>query len=136
MRDDGPMLHLPSRLERRGTVGRGRTGRADAKRAAHAWHVYIVRTRDGSLYTGVTTDVARRLAEHRADEGRGARYLRGRAPLEIVYRLRLGARGLALSVEWRLKRRSRADKQAIVTGRLSRRVLLRRLGVSDPRHGV
>lgn len=65
--------------------------------AAPAWHVYIVRTRDGSFYTGVTTDVARRLAEHRAADGRGARFLRGRAPLEIVYRRMLGEHGLALS---------------------------------------
>jgi putative endonuclease len=101
--------------------------------AAPAWHVYIVRTRDGALYTGVTTDVARRLAEHRADGGRGARYLRGRGPLEVVYRRKLGDRALALSVEWRLKRRPRADKQAIVSARLSRRALLRRLAVGDSR---
>ncbi|TMQ51857.1 MAG: GIY-YIG nuclease family protein, partial [Candidatus Eisenbacteria bacterium] len=50
---------------------------------APRWHVYIVRTRDGTLYTGITIDVERRLAEHRADGGRGARYLRGRQPLEI-----------------------------------------------------
>ena len=99
---------------------------------APAWHVYIVRTREGSLYTGVTTDVARRLAEHRAGGGRGARYLRGRAPLEVVYRRRLGGRGLALGVEARLKRRPRADKEAIVAARPSRRALLRWLGMSDP----
>lgn len=99
---------------------------------APQWHVYIVRTRDGMLYTGITTDVERRLAEHRADEGRGARYLRGRNPLEIVYRKKLGDRSLALRVECRLKRCARADKQAIVSGQLSRRTLLRRLGVSDP----
>jgi putative endonuclease len=103
---------------------------------APRWHVYIVRSRDGTLYTGITTDVERRLAEHRAEEGRGARYLRGRLPLEIVYRRKLGDRGLALRVEWRLKRRPRADKQAIVSGRLSRRALLRRLGVSDPSQRV
>ena len=103
---------------------------------APVWHVYIIRTRGGTLYTGVTTDVERRLSEHRANEGRGARYLRGREPLEIVYRRRLGDRGLALSVEWRLKRRPRAYKQAIVSGRLSRRALLRRLGVSEPPQGV
>jgi putative endonuclease len=96
------------------------------------WHVYVVRTRDGALYTGVTTDVARRIAEHRTG-GRGARYLRGREPLEIVYRRRLGERGLALRVEWRLKRRPRADKLEIVARRLSRRSLLRRLGVSEQR---
>ena len=103
---------------------------------APRWHVYIVRTRDGTLYTGITIDVERRLAEHRADGGRGARYLRGRQPLEIVYRRKLGDRSLALRVEWRLKRRPRADKQAIVSGRLSRRALLRWLGVSDPSQRV
>ena len=103
----------------------------NARDPGRPYHVYIVRTRDGSLYTGVTTDVARRLAEHRADDGRGSRYLRGRAPLEIVYRRKLGERGLALKVEWQLKRRPRAHKQAIVADRLSRRALLRRLGVDD-----
>ncbi len=98
---------------------------------ARAWHVYIVRTGDGTLYTGVTTDVARRIAEHRAGRGRGARYLRGRAPLEIVYRRKLGARGLALRVEWRLKRRPRADKAAIVAARPARKALLRWLGIAD-----
>jgi putative endonuclease len=97
--------------------------------ADRAWHVYIVRTRDGSLYTGVTTNVARRMTEHRAGDGRGARYLQGRGPLEIAYRCKLGARGFALSVEWRIKRRSRADKEAIIADRPSRRALLRQLGV-------
>lgn len=105
--------------------------RRAVKPVARLWHVYVVRTRDGSLYTGVTTDVARRLTEHR--DGAGARYLRGRGPLEIVYRRKVGERGLALRVEWRLKQKSRADKQAIVAARPSRRVLLKRLGVIDPR---
>jgi len=104
-----------------------------ARRAVSVWHIYMVRTRDGSLYTGVTTDVARRLTEHRAGDGVGARYLRGRAPLELVYRRKLGTRGLALSVEWRLKRQSRAEKQTIVARRPSRRALLRRLGMGDRR---
>jgi putative endonuclease len=94
-----------------------------------AWHVYIVRTRDGSLYTGVTTHVARRFLEHCAGRGRGARALRGRGPLAIVYQRKVGDRGLALRVEWRLKRRPRAEKEAIVSARPTRRALLRRLGV-------
>ena len=101
--------------------------------SAKAWHVYIIRTRDGSLYTGVTTDVVRRLAEHRAGAGRGARYLRGRAPLAIAYRRKLGERGLALTVEWHLKRRSRRDKEAIIAARPSRRALLRWLSIGDRR---
>jgi putative endonuclease len=104
--------------------------------AVPRWHVYIVRTRDGAMYTGITTDVERRLTEHRAGGGRGVRYLRGREPLEIVYRRKLGNRSLALRVEWRLKRRPRGEKQAIVSGRWSRRALLRRLGVSDPSRPV
>jgi len=48
-----------------------------------AWYVYILRCGDGTLYTGITDDVDRRLAAHRA--GRGAKYTRGRGPLELVY---------------------------------------------------
>ena len=100
--------------------------------SAGVWHLYIVRTRDGSLYTGITTHVARRIAEHTGERGRGARYLRGRGPLEVVYRRKLGDRSLALRVEWRLKQRARDEKESIVAGRLSRRALLRRLGVLSP----
>ncbi len=102
-------------------------------RNATAWHVYMVRTRDGDLYTGIATDVARRLAEHRAGKGRGSRFLRGRAPLEVVYVRKLGERGLALRVEWRLKRRPRPEKQAIAEGRWTKRSLLRRLGIPGSR---
>jgi putative endonuclease len=103
------------------------------KSSTPGWHVYIVRSADGTLYTGITTNVGRRLAEHRAGAGRGARYLRGRAPLEIVYRRKFGERGLALRVEWRLKRLPRSGKQAIISAGPSARGLLRRLGLSEPR---
>jgi len=88
--------------------------------------VYLVATGDGRLYTGITTDVARRLEEHRA--GKGARFLRGRAPLELVYHCRVGARGKALRVESLLRRRPREDKLEVVASAPSRRALLRRLG--------
>ncbi len=101
---------------------------------AVVWSVYVVRTRDGALYTGVTTDVARRFAEHGGGR-RGARYLRGRGPLEVVYHRKLGDRHLAHRVEWRLKRRRRVEKLALVAARWSRRTLLRRLGVEDPGSG-
>lgn len=48
-----------------------------------SWQVYIIYCSDGSLYTGITTDIARRFEEHRS--GRGARYFRGRTPLHLVY---------------------------------------------------
>jgi len=49
----------------------------------HTWKLYILRCRDGSLYTGITTDLEKRVATH--NSGKGAKYTRGRCPLELVY---------------------------------------------------
>lgn len=78
------------------------------------WHLYLVRTRDGDLYTGIATDVARRLAEHAAGGVRGSKFLRARGPLELAYQVRLENRSVALRAEYRLKKLSRPEKQAIV----------------------
>ncbi len=81
-----------------------------------AWHVYIVRCSRGSLYTGIATDVARRFAEHGSDGARGAKYLRGKGPLELVFQRSIGPRGLAQRVESRIKRLSKARKEALIRG--------------------
>lgn len=73
----------------------------------------MVRCRDGSLYTGIATDVTRRMAEHRSGRA-GARYLRGRAPLELACEWPIGDRSLALRVESRIKRMSRARKESLL----------------------
>ena len=78
------------------------------------WYLYLVRCRDGSLYTGISTDVQRRFAAHVKD--RGARRLRGRGPLQLVYTRAVGDRGLAARVEYRVKRLSRADKERLIRG--------------------
>lgn len=98
--------------------------------AEPVWHLYVVRTRAGHLYTGIATDVERRLDEHAAGDGRGAKALRGRGPLELVYRLKVGERGLALQLEHRLKRCTRPEKEAIVARAPSKRTLVRRLAVA------
>jgi putative endonuclease len=90
------------------------------------WFVYLIRAARGVIYTGITIDVDRRLHEHSA--GRGAKCLRGRGPLVIVYRRKLGNRSLALSVERRLKRLTKTEKEALVRAAPSRRRLLRILG--------
>ena len=77
------------------------------------WSVYLVRCKDDSLYVGVALDVDRRLEEHREGK-RGAKYLRGRAPLEIVLRRELGDRSLALKVELRIKKLSRKAKESMI----------------------
>ena len=74
-----------------------------------AWSVYMLRCNDASLYTGMTTDVDRRFAEH-ASGNNGAKCLRGRRPLELVFAAEIGERGLAARVEYRIKRMSRAEK--------------------------
>ena len=76
------------------------------------WSVYLVRCAGGTLYTGIATDVARRVEEH--EEGRGAKYLRGKAPLELVFERAIGERGRALRIEGRIKRLPRDRKEALL----------------------
>jgi len=84
-----------------------------------SWYLYMVRTRQNALYTGITTDVERRLQEHRACPVRGARYLRGKGPLELVFSACAGTRGEALRLEYRVKQLPRSQKDALVAGTLS-----------------
>ena len=76
------------------------------------WYLYILRCKDGTLYTGITTDVEKRLEAHRS--GRGAKYTRGRAPLELVYRETCGSHSDALKREHQIKALSREDKQKLI----------------------
>ena len=75
-------------------------------------HVYVVECADGTYYTGYTTDVDRRVAEH--DAGEGARYTRGRAPVELRHVERYDSRSAAMSREYEIKQLSRAQKEALV----------------------
>jgi putative endonuclease len=95
------------------------------------WSVYMVRAGDGSLYTGVATDVDRRFGEHSQGGPRAARYLRGRGPLELLYQARLGGQGLALRVEGRLKRLDKAAKEGVASTRPDPEVLLSLLGLPN-----
>lgn len=82
------------------------------------YSVYILRCVDGSLYTGIAIDVEKRLEEH-ADGPRGAKYLRGRTPLELLFRSVVGDRSAASRVEHQIKKLRRVDKLALIDGRLS-----------------
>ncbi len=81
------------------------------------WYLYLIRCRDGNLYTGITTDVARRFSEHQESNGAGAKYLRGRGPLELVFQKRVGNRSLALGVENKVKKLSKARKEELIRTR-------------------
>ena len=82
---------------------------------ASDYSVYIVRCADGSLYTGIAVDVARRIDEHERGR-RGARYLRGRGPLKLEFAERVGDRGAATRIEHRLKRLAKPDKERLIAG--------------------
>ena len=77
------------------------------------WTVYIVRCDDGSLYTGITTDLDRRFEEHRKG-GRGARYFAGRAPVAVVYTEGGHSRGSASRREAAIKKLTREEKLRLV----------------------
>lgn len=83
--------------------------------AAKSWCVYLLRCAGGTLYTGITNDLAARLEAHRS--GGGAKYTRGRLPLELVYREPAASRGEATRRERQIKRLSRAAKLALAAGR-------------------
>jgi len=78
----------------------------------NGWYLYILRCGDGTLYTGITTDVQKRLEVHRS--GKGAKYTRGRLPLELVYRESCGSHGDALKREIVVKRFSRQEKLELI----------------------
>jgi len=78
------------------------------------WYLYIIRCRDNTLYTGISTDVDRRLAQHRGTSNTGSRYLRGRGPLSLVLREHLDSKSLALKEEARVKRMSKAKKEELI----------------------
>jgi putative endonuclease len=80
------------------------------------WSVYIIRCREGSLYTGIATDVERRFEEHVSQGPKAAKYLRGRLPLEIVYRKEIGSRSEASKEEMRIKRMGVKGKMGLVNG--------------------
>lgn len=84
---------------------------------ASCWSVYMLRDASNRLYTGISTDVQRRLAEHQA--GKGARALRGRGPLQLVWQQSVGEQSLALRLEYRLKQWPKARKEALILGQVA-----------------
>ena len=79
---------------------------------ASTWYLYILRCRDGTLYAGITTDVEKRFEAHCS--GKGAKYTRGRGPLELVYRETCQNHSQALKREWEIKAMSREKKQELI----------------------
>lgn len=95
------------------------------------WYLYLIRTRSGALYTGITTDVTRRLNEHAAGGRLTARSLRAKGPLQLVYSTCIGERSLALRLEYAIKRLPRSKKEILVASAPDRSNLLQLLDSKD-----
>lgn len=98
-----------------------------ATRGNSPWFLYLVRDRDNRLYTGITTDVARRFSQHCA--GTGARNLRGRMPLELYWSYPVGSKPEALRAEYRLKRWPKIQKEQLPFSTQLQQRLLQSAGI-------
>jgi putative endonuclease len=77
------------------------------------WYVYIVECSDGTLYTGITTDVNKRIETH--NKGKGAKYTRGRRPVKLLISFSVESKGVALKEEYRIKQLTRKEKINLCT---------------------
>jgi putative endonuclease len=84
------------------------------------WTVYILRNERNALYTGITTDLERRLKEHKNKLSTGAKFTRSCKTLDLVYHCELGERGPALTVESKIKRLKKKNKEIIVQSGLKK----------------
>lgn len=92
---------------------------------SNAWFVYLIKTRLDTFYTGVTTDVERRLQEHSNNKQKGARYLRGKGPLTVVWQQMVGDKRAAMSIEYKIKQLQRSQKLSLINGTITLEELLR-----------
>ena len=88
----------------------------------HKAYMYVVECRDGSYYTGYTTDVSRRLAVH--NSGKGAKYTRARLPVKLIYVEGFDSKEEALSAEALLKRKKRSQKEQFLSENQDRNLLI------------
>lgn len=81
------------------------------------WFLYIIRSPDNALYTGITTDVPRRFKQHQS--GKGAKALRGKTGLQLVFSTEAGDHGQALRLEYRVKQLKKSQKEQLVAGEIA-----------------
>lgn len=94
--------------------------------ALKPWFLYLVRCKNGHLYTGITTDVSRRFKEHSdtSKNSKGAKYLRGKGPLKLEFQQSLESRSLASKLEARVKKLTVLQKEMLINNELQLMKLL------------
>ena len=78
------------------------------------WYLYLVETANGTLYTGISTDPQRRLRQHNGEIAGGAKALRGKGPLKLVYQQQMPDKSTASKAEYKTKQLSKAAKLALI----------------------
>ena len=81
------------------------------------WHVYMVRCSDGTLYTGITNDLEKRIEAHNSGKD-GARYTRSRRPVKLVYSEQVKSKSAAAKLEYRIKTLTRSKKKEMIEDRV------------------
>lgn len=94
------------------------------------WFLYLLRNERNALYTGITTDLSRRIGEHRGCSSRGGKFTRSCKSLKLVYDCEVGSRSLALKAELRVKKLPKSRKELLVAAHPDRRRLLEMLGMA------
>lgn len=85
------------------------------------WFLYVIRCKHGKLYTGITTDVERRFTEHTSNDKKCAKSLRGKTPLTLVMKKKIGSKGMALKMEAKVKKLPKIKKEMFVMGKIKLR---------------
>ena len=88
------------------------------------WYLYIIQCCDKSFYTGITIDVARRFEAHCGKGHAGAKYVRTRRPLKLVYQTKIGNQSLAMKVERKVKGLPKSKKEMLVAGALDIKAII------------
>ena len=105
--------------------------------ASAEWYVYMIRSGDGYLYAGVTTDVERRVSEHESSaktstksfaKSKGAKYFRGKSNLSLVFQHQVANRSIAQKLEYRIKQLTKHKKEALAAGEYSISELIAEIG--------
>tara|TARA_B100000953_G_C17756887_1_gene337648 strand:+ start:80 stop:394 length:315 start_codon:yes stop_codon:yes gene_type:complete len=81
---------------------------------ASMWHLYLIRTRTGHLYTGITKDIQKRFKEHQEGGSKAAKYLKGKKPLKLVFYKKIGSLSQALKAEAKIKKWPKEKKESLI----------------------
>jgi len=93
----------------------------ESQASPKSWYLYMIRCKDNSLYTGITLDIQRRYQEHQDSNGlgKGAKFLRGKGPLELVYGCCVPSQSAALKLEHKIKKMGKAKKENMIASSLN-----------------